>query len=409
MGDKSSVPAAPNTSAISGAQQTAAATDTTNSANQLAWAQQQGVTDQATTDDAVNDSLTQQDAINAQSATDLNTYNNTATPALGTLQTDANNYSNQGFKDQQVGGAIADQAAAADAARNNSTQALEGFGVNPASTRYGALDIGTRMTQAANEATAGTAMGQTVDATGRALQQQVYTDAQPLAAQATSESSAGTAAGTSAVNDADTTTNTGASAQGTGVQYAGLAGNADSGTANTINTGYANTIAGVQANNAASSGIGSALGMVAGVGLKAAMAGSGGSVSNGGITLGNSGGPTAFSATGGAVVPLQHAAVGGAIAPAGSEATPGGAIPAGASPTRGQAVDDVPARLTVGEFVMPKDVVAWKGQEHFQKLIDKSREQAAAATAKPAVGNAPQQQPTFTSTPQGAIPAQRAA
>jgi hypothetical protein len=61
----------------------------------------------------------------------------------------------------------------------------------------------------------------------------------------------------------------------------------------------------------------------------------------------------------------------------------GGAIPQSASPTQGIAVDDVPARLSPGEFVVPKDVVQWKGEEHFQKLIDQSREKRQEATAKP--------------------------
>jgi hypothetical protein len=82
----------------------------------------------------------------------------------------------------------------------------------------------------------------------------------------------------------------------------------------------------------------------------------------------------------------------------------------GASPTGGKAVDDVPARLTVGEFVIPKDVAAWKGQEHFQKLIDSSRKAAAQATAKPKVGPAVGGPPAVVSRPQqGAIPMSRAA
>jgi hypothetical protein len=103
-----------------------------------------------------------------------------------------------------------------------------------------------------------------------------------------------------------------------------------------------------------------------------------------------------------------HAAAGGAIGD--PDATPGGAIPMNASPTGGKAVDDVPARLTVGEFVIPKDVAAWKGQEHFQKLIQQSRKAAQEAQAKPAVGPAVGGPTTFQSRPQqGAIPMSRAA
>lgn len=372
MGSKSQVPAAPNTSAISGAQTTAANTAGTNSANQTAWAQGANASDVATADDAVNDSLGQQDKLNSQSATDLNTYNNTATPALKTLQTDANNYDNPGFRDQQVAQARGAVATADEAARHNSTQQLEGYGINPASTRMGAIDLQSRTQQGADEAAAGTNAGNVTDATGRALQQQVFTDASGVGAAGVNESSAGTAAGASAVGERNATTATGAQAMGTGPQWAGVQGTDLTGAAGTTNTAYANEIAATQVNNSSSSGMGALAGAALGAGAKIYGAASGGPI----------GGP---------------------------DATPGGAIPAGASPTGGKATDDVSARLTVGEYIIPKDVTAWLGQKHFQGLIDKSREQAAAATAKPAVGNAPPVRPTVVSRPGGAVPAQRAA
>jgi hypothetical protein len=69
----------------------------------------------------------------------------------------------------------------------------------------------------------------------------------------------------------------------------------------------------------------------------------------------------------------------------------GGAIPAEASPSGGRQVDDVPAklngggdlRLNAGEFVVPRDVAAWKGHEFFQKLIDQSRKARMAGSAHP--------------------------
>jgi hypothetical protein len=63
----------------------------------------------------------------------------------------------------------------------------------------------------------------------------------------------------------------------------------------------------------------------------------------------------------------------------------GGGIPMGVSPSHGQNVDDVPARLNAGEFVVPRDVASWKGQEFFQNLIKKSRALSAGAPAKPSM------------------------
>ena len=67
-----------------------------------------------------------------------------------------------------------------------------------------------------------------------------------------------------------------------------------------------------------------------------------------------------------------------------SNATTGGRVPMQASPSQGRQTDDVPARLNAGEFVIPKDVAAWKGQEFFQKLIDGSRKKRV--TGSPAQG-----------------------
>jgi hypothetical protein len=74
----------------------------------------------------------------------------------------------------------------------------------------------------------------------------------------------------------------------------------------------------------------------------------------------------------------------------------GGLIPDTASPSGGQVTDDVPAqagaipvRLDAGEFVIPKDVLRWKGEEYFQKLIEGSRKAKPGAPAQPQRGAIP--------------------
>lgn len=51
----------------------------------------------------------------------------------------------------------------------------------------------------------------------------------------------------------------------------------------------------------------------------------------------------------------------------------GGPVDPGMSPSQGQNVDDVPARLNAGEFVLPKDTVAWLGEKHIHGLIEKAQ------------------------------------
>jgi hypothetical protein len=137
---------------------------------------------------------------------------------------------------------------------------------------------------------------------------------------------------------------------------------------------YTNQLGEFKAEQSASSGIGSLLGGVAGLA---------------GAYLG---GPAGGAAAKGITEKLFSAE--------------GGAIPMSASPTSGQATDDVPAQLTAGEFVMPKDVTSWYGEKFFQDLILKAQNAKAKAGAKPAIGPNPNPgaPPAVVSQPQaGAI------
>ena len=80
--------------------------------------------------------------------------------------------------------------------------------------------------------------------------------------------------------------------------------------------------------------------------------------------------------------------------------TPGGRVPPQASPSGGSATDDVPAALTVGEFVIPKDAAQWIGEQNLQKLILKARQEKANAGAKPDMKpSGPPGPPQFVSRP----------
>jgi hypothetical protein len=69
--------------------------------------------------------------------------------------------------------------------------------------------------------------------------------------------------------------------------------------------------------------------------------------------------------------------------------TPGGFVPPQMSPSQGQTDDDVDAKLTAGEFVMPKDVVNWEGQKKFVGMIDNARKQKAILDARGDIGGEP--------------------
>jgi len=83
---------------------------------------------------------------------------------------------------------------------------------------------------------------------------------------------------------------------------------------------------------------------------------------------------------------------GGAAEPDDDGATTGGFVSQQLSPSNGQQTDDVPAQLNAGEFVIPRDVAMWKGQEFFYKLMQQSRQNRMAAGGG-GQNQAPQQQP----------------
>jgi hypothetical protein len=173
-------------------------------------------------------------------------------------------------------------------------------------------------------------------------------------------------AGNQGVNSTLAQTQTGANTMGTATQYYQNQ-NAALGTwGNTLNMGYQNQLAQYNANQNSSSGWGSALGLAGGIAMSAMKFANGGAV------------PT--------------------------DATLGGKVPLSSSPSQGAVVDDVNARLTPGEFVVPKDVMSWKGEEWAQKEIQKARKAASQAQARPEMKPALPGPTTFASQSAGALP-----
>jgi hypothetical protein len=250
---------------------------------------------------------------------------------------------------QAAGAAQANVAQQLQEGRSAATRALQAYGIDPGSPRYANLEIGSRTAGAAATAGAGNAAINQRQMEGLQLLQNAAgmgRNLQPTALQGYAGSNA---SGTGVIGNTNMVNTTGASTMGTGLQwgqlgqqYAALGNQSIAGIGKTFGDIYQGQVA--QA-DAETQGL---------YGLAGAAVGAVGSYFN----------------------PLNK------MIPKMAE---GGAIPQSASPTQGIAVDDVPARLSPGEFVVPKDVVQWKGEEHFQKLIDQSREKRGEATAKPDV------------------------
>lgn len=417
--------------------------------DQLAWAKEQYAQDRATTNQVVQADLEAQRQNQANAQADRARYQQTFQPLEDQLAKEAQDYASPERKQLEMGRAQATVSQQFDASRANAQRDLEAFGVNPASTRFAALDIGTRTQQAAAGAGAGNQASQMVDATGRALRSEAINVGRGYPGQIAGTYNTALAAGSGAVNSNLATTASGANTMGTAPQYMGIGQSALGVWGNTLNTGYQNQLAYTKGVNSMSSGLGALAGAAAGFGSKAFFASGGAVPELPGVGSGSDSPQRqdykndkpysdqhfyvipAIDPSGRRMAPdkamkhffhtgLHHGvytnpadahqaaqqpdyhmqlrrgyAYGGMAYADGGE-TPPGPVPTSASPSGGSAVDDVPANLTSGEFIIPKDVTQWKGEEFFQKMIEQSRKAKQGAVAKPTTGAVPTGAPNQT-------------
>ena len=357
MGGKNDAPDPPDYTQIAKASKESAQLSYKASQEQLAWAREKYASDKLIADKVIDSALQRQDVNDANAAKDRERYEGIYQPLEDQLAKEAEDYSNPERMEQNVAKAQADVAQQFDASRNRALQNLQSFGVDPSSLRSAALDRGANVQQAAAEAAAGNQSRQQDEAIGRALRSEAINVGRGYPGQIAGTYATALQSGNQGINSALATTASGVNSMGNPVQWQG-AGNQALGTwGNALNSGFQNQLASWQADQNSSSGIGGLLGT--GLGIAASFMEDGGKA---------------------------------------GDVTAPGKVPETASPTRGKAIDDVPARLNVGEFVVPKDAVAWKGEEFFQNLIKKSRDDKAKAKAKPEYALAPPERPTFDTT-----------
>lgn len=332
---KSKAPAAPDYSGIAAASAATSSYAFQISQEQLAWAKEQYGLDKQTADQVTSKLLASQDQQDAWAKEDRARYTSQYQPVEDKLIKDANEFSSPARQQMEAQRDQASVATQFDAARNAAQRDLESYGIDPSSTRYGALDIGTRMQEAAAKAGAGNNAVARVDAQGRALRSEAINVGRGYPGQAAAGAAGAGQAGTGAINTQLATTASGANSMGTGPQYLAAGNGALNTWGNTLNMGYGNQLSRYTANQNSSSGIGSLVGLAAGA----------------------AGSYFGFAE--------------------------GGEVPPEASPSGGIHVDDVPVMSTVGEFIIPKDVKDWKGEEYFHKMIEGARKKKTEARSPP--------------------------
>ncbi len=374
--------------------------------DQFDWARQTYAENRGVTNNIVNSFLNTQNNQNQYAAEDRARYQNVFQGQEDALVNDANSYNSEGRRDLMRGRAEAAVAQNFEAQRQNTMRDLESYGINPGSVRYAGLDGGIRAQQAAAQAAAGSQADLQTEQTARDLRAQAIALGQGTAARSGQESALGLQAGTAAGNTALAQTASGASILGTAAQYGGLTNQYGA-------TGLGYTNAGTSALNAGTNALNSGANYL-NSGTSALNSGanylnSGTNMYNAGTSALNAGTSALGAAQGGlsAAGSLQNTSyqnqmaqynadqahssgIGSLLGTAASIGTmflnEGGEVnrvPKFMSPSGGEATDDVPARLTAGEFVMPKDVTAWYGEDRLQKMIEKARQAKGGAKAKP--------------------------
>lgn len=373
MGGKDSAPAAPDYSELAAASEQSAKYSYELAKRQQDWAEKTYTENKGTSDLVIDKALGALDRQEEWAIKDRARYESVFQPLEEQLAKDAEDYSTPERQEVEAGKAEADVAAQFGQARQAAQDRLESFGVDPSQTRSGALDLGTRVAEAAAQASAGNQARTQTENIGRALRSEAINVGKGYPAQALAAQAGSSGAGNQAANTGLATTASGANTMGTGQSWQGM-GNQSIGTwGNILNTGFSNQMDKYKANQESSSGWGSALGMLGGI-------------------------ATSFLAEGGAI-------------PDPEEGMP---IPAEASPSGGAIPDDIPAeieggmpaRLNAGEFVVPQDVVKWLGEKGMQQVILKARKEMTGSNgerpAQPEVTGGPPIPPESV----GAIPSQ---
>lgn len=297
---------------------------------QLAWAREQDATNRQLLERVLTSQEQVQDETLKNAQRDRARYEDIYQPLEENLVEEFQGYDTAQRRQEERGRAMADVNTAFDAQRRNALQRLESYGVDPSQTRNAALDIGMRTQQAAAAAGAASAADRATEQTGRALRAEALNIGKGYPSNVAGSYGQSLQAGNAMVGNANQTTATsGNAAQGansflnTSISGFGQAGN-------TMTQGYQNQMQQFNANQQATTGMLSAIGGVAGM----------------------------FMADGG---PTKQAI------PFDSEP---GMIDYGQGD--GSGIDDqVDIKASTGEYIIPADVVRIKGEEFFDKLVER--------------------------------------
>ena len=175
MGKKSKAPAPPNYKPLAEASEKSAQYSFELAKQQQEWAEKTYADNKEVSDIVINKALGAYDKQEADADRARARYQSLFEPLEEQLAYDAQLYASPERMEFVAGKADADVAAQFEQARNTAAQRLEGYGVDPSQTRQGALDLGTRIAEAAGQASAGNQARTQTENIGRALRSEAIT------------------------------------------------------------------------------------------------------------------------------------------------------------------------------------------------------------------------------------------
>lgn len=291
---------------------------------QLAWAQEVYYSDKEYYDQIIPSLVESQEFANETAAADRERYEQVFQPLEDQYIAYAESYMTPERMFQEAEAAQAGVAQQFEATQKAAQQQLLDYGINVADVKYSNLNPAQASTEAAASAAAGQQAIKQTEATGIGLLGSAVELGRGYPGQSTTALQAGTQAGGTAGSTTAGATQTGSQSMTAPSAYINSGSSALGVGADALNNAYANEVNAYNAQLQASSGWGSALGSVLGAGMS--------------------------------LIPGMQE---------------GGAIPQEASPSRGAIPDDVTVAAEAGEFVIPRRIVEWKGQEYFYKEIAK--------------------------------------
>jgi hypothetical protein len=267
MGSKAATTSTPDYTSISNADIASAQLSAQTSADSLAWAKTQYADEEPYTKAYMTAMTNSTNAETASAQEQQSRLTNIYYPMEDKFAAEASGWNAPARAAQQSAAAQADVASTFQGQRAAAQQSLEGYGIDPSQTRYGALDLGSRISQAASQAAAGTQSRLNTEATGLALQGEAINTGRGYASNIAQSYQTATGSGSAGVTAGLNTSSTYGNLMGTATQWGQLSTNQYSGASSALNNQYNNQIAAYNASSATSSnemsGIGSLVGGVA--------------------------------------------------------------------------------------------------------------------------------------------------